>query len=395
MAQDLQALLEELTTYPATEQPFLSLYLDLRPDGNGRRTEMLQTLEQSLDMIRDQIKARDGNLQSFDADRERIMDYVNTEAPVDAQAVAIFACDAEGLWYTTPLQAPVETHIFEGRYPHVFDLARVIDDYETYAVVLADSQESRIFVVTLNSAEKVGETESDEEIKRFQAGGWGQMLFQRRTENVIKAHTREIADKLGRLMKRYDVQHVIIAGNDSIKGAVLGSLPKQIQEKLVDYINMDITANMQQIMETIEPLMREVEHEQEADDVDTLEAQVNTKGGLGVIGVEDTAMALSKGQVRLLIMLQDFHATGSLNPQTQFVYGRMYSKDPFDGSDLETVNLREAFPARAAQTGATVQIVEANEYLAAHEGVGALLWYRDDVQQPQQQEEQADLQRGG
>ena len=378
MAVQLQSVLEELTAYPSTEYPFLSLYLDLTPDGNGRRPVLLQ-LQQEFDLIADRIRERGTGQDSFDADRQRVMDYLNNDAPLDVRSVAIFACDAEGIWQTHPLQAPIETHIVEDRYPHVFTLARLIDDYETYAVVLADSQESRIFVVSLNEAERVGSTTADEEIRRFSAGGWAQMLFQRRTDNIIKAHTKEIAGKLGRLMRRYDVQHVIIAGNDSVKGMVLDSLPKPIQEKLVDFIRLDIQSNMQSIMETIEPMMREVEQAQEAEDVDALEAEVNTIGGLGVIGVADTAMALSKGQVRLLIMQRDFQALGSRNPNSGFLFAGMPQHDPYDGSELEQVDLHEAFTAKAAQQGATIQIVEAHQYLADHQGVGALLWYRDDA----------------
>src|SRR3712207_2459046 len=135
------------------------------------------------------------------------------------------------------------------------------------------------------------------------------MLFQRRTENVIKAHTKDIADKLGRLIKRYDVQHVIIAGNDSIKGIVMNTLPDQIKDKLVDYINLDITSNLPSIMEVIEPMMREVEHEQEAEAVAELEAEVGGQN-LGVVGIGETSMALTKGQVRTLIMHQNFQGRG-------------------------------------------------------------------------------------
>lgn len=395
MATDLQAVLEELTGYPSTDQPFLSVYLDMRPDGNGRRTEMLQTLEQEFERIAASIKNRSGNLESFESDRQRIMEYVNRDAPLDVQGLAIFACNAEGIWQELPLNVPVPNEIVEDRYAHVFNLARILDDYETYAVVLADAEESRIFVISLNRAEKAAETESYDEVKRFEAGGWGQMLFQRRMENVVRAHTKEIADKLSRLIKRYDVQHVIIAANDSIKGHVRASLSKDIQDRLVDLINLDVTSNIQEMMQAIEPLMREVERQQEAEDVDTLEAQVNTKGGMGVIGIADTALALSKGQVRLLIMHQNFQAPGSLNPNTNFLYAGVQQKDPFDGSDLESVDLREAFIARSQQQGATVQIVEANDYLEQHEGVGALLWYRDDVKQPQQLEgQQSSMEHG-
>lgn len=393
MATNLQAVLEEMTAYPSTEQPFLSVYVDLTPDGNGRRPA-LQILEQDFERIAAQVKARGTGLDSLEADRQRIMDYINTEVPVEARGLIIFACDAEGVWQAVPVQVPVETQLVEDRFAHTFNLARIVDDYETYAVVLVDSQESRIFVVSLNEAEQAGGSEAADEIRRFEAGGWAQMLFQRRIDNVIKAHTRDMADQLNRIIKRHDVKHVVLAGSDSIKGAVRDSLPKQVQEMVVDFVHLDLTANIQSILESIEPLMRDVERQQEAADVDTLEAQVNTKGGLAVIGVENTAMALSKGQVRQLIMHQGFQTLGSRNPNSGFLYQGMHQKDPFDGTELEQVDLREAFTAAAMQTGGTVQIVEANEYLEQNGGVGAILWYRDDVVQPHQEPEQSVFQRG-
>jgi len=369
-----------LTGQPSTEHPYLSVYVDWVPDGNGQRPA-LRILEGELAVIAERIKERDGNLESFETDRQRIVDYLNTEAPDDAQGIAIFACDAESIWEPIPLQLTVETSVVEDRYPHTFKLAHIMDDFETYAVVLADSQQSRIFVIALNEAEHAGRTEADEEIKRFQAGGWAQMLFQRRTDNIIKAHTKDIADRLGRIMKRYNVQHVIIAGNDSIKGMVLDSLPKTIQDKLVDFINLDMTTNMKTIMETVEPMMREVELEQEADELAQLVEQTESEN-LGVAGVAETAMALTKGQVRTLFMHQTFMATGGECPNCGTIRAGLRPTCPYDGTEMQTVDLREIFTARAMQQGSAIQIVEASEYLDQHEGVGALLRYRDSGEAP-------------
>jgi peptide subunit release factor 1 (eRF1) len=135
-------------------------------------------------------------------------------------------------------------------------------------------------------------------------------------------------------------------------------------------------------MDAIEPLMREVERQQEADDVQDLQANVATQPGLGVIGIEATALALSKGQVRTLLILGDFHAAGRRNPNSGFLYTGVRTTDPYDGSALEPVELREAFTALAVQSSTEMQVVESDAYLAEHEGVGAVLWY-NDTQQPQ------------
>lgn len=381
MTNEIQSALEELTAYPSTDYPFLSVYLDWRPDGNGNR-QAEQILRQELDRIAERVPGSGEHYDSFNADRERIENYLNVDAPKDAQGIAIFACNAEGVWQTVETQVPFETQIIEDRYPYTFQLARALDDHETFAVVLAEGAESRIFVIALDAVQHVSETESSEPIKRFQAGGWAQMLFQRRTENLIKAHTQDIGNELQRIIKRYDVQHVIIAGNDSIKGAVMENMPTIVQERLVDYISLDPHSNLKAIIDQIEPMMQEVEREQEADDIQDLQDSVATKPGLGVVGIEDTAMALSKGQVRQLFMLQDFTAQGRRNPNSGFLYTGLRDKDPYDGSELEPVELREAFTALAVQANVDIQVVESDEYLAEHDGVGAILWY-SDVQQPQ------------
>ena len=51
---------------------------------------------------------------------------------------------------------------------------------------------------------------------------------------------------------------------------------------------------------------------------------------------------------------------------------------PYDGAEMRPVELREAFTIRAVQQSADVQIIEASDYLAEHDGVGALLRYRDE-----------------
>jgi len=353
----------------------------MQPNIQGIRFQT-QELRQELDAIASRVPGSGPHHDSFLADRDRIMNYVDNDLPDEAQGVAIFACNGEGIWQTLELHVPVQTQIVEDRYPYTFQLARILDDYETFAVVLAEGQDARIFVMALNQMERVVETEASEEIKRFSAGGDAEMLLQRRTENIIKAHTEDIATELERMMKRYDVQHVVIASNDSIKGAVMDSLSQTIKDKLVDYINMDPRTNLQAILDTVGPMIMEAERKQEADAVVDLQNNLATQPGLGVTGIEATAMALSKGQVRTLLMLGDFQAAGRRNPNSGFLYTGLRTTDPYDGSELEPVELREAFTALAVQSKTEIQVVESDEYLAEHEGVGAVLWY-NDAQQPQ------------
>ncbi len=377
METHLQSVLQELTAYPGADYPFLSIYLDWTPDGNGKRPSV-RILEDELATVAARMAGDAAYRDGLEADRQRIIDYLNREAPKAARGIVIFACHDQGVWMALPLQAPVATRIVVDRYSHTFELARLIDDHQTCAVVLAEGQEARIFVISLNDAEQVAETEASEKIKRFDQGGQAQMLFQRRTDNLIKAHTKDIATQLEKVIARYDVRHVIIAGNDSIKGMVMDALTPPITSRLVDYIHLDPNSNIKVILETIEPMLQAAERRQEADLLAELEKQATARGGLGALGVADTALALSKGQVQTLLMLQDFRGDGGECINCGTLRAGQRDTCPYDGAAMRPVDLREAFTARAVQQSADVQIIEASDYLVAHEGIGALLRYRDE-----------------
>jgi peptide subunit release factor 1 (eRF1) len=377
MTQELQHTLEELTALPSTELPFLSIYLDMAPDGSNTRQGLI-ILEQELRRLADRYEAHTPEQASFEADRARILDYVRRGVPDEVRGVAIFACHGAGVWRTVELQIRLDTEISVDRYPRVFHLARLVDDYETCAVVLASGQNASIVVFALDRVTPAASTEAPEKIKRFQQGGTAQMMFQRRTDNLIKAHIKEIGARLAQVVERYNVAHIVFAGNDSIKGIVLDTLDEHLKARILDYVALDPRSNLGAVREAIAPLLEQAERQQEQSDLDALADQLATVGGLAVAGKADTALALSKGQVRTLVMLHSFGGTGGECTTCNTLRAGDRSRCPYDGGEMRPVELREAFLARAMQQGSRVQIVRSSDLLDQHEGVGAMLYYRDD-----------------
>jgi peptide subunit release factor 1 (eRF1) len=379
MATDLQTTLQQLTTLSSSEFPFLSIYVDWTTDSSGKRPA-LRVVEEALDALAASVAGEPDKRESFAMDRERIATYLNQAAPREARGLAIFACAGENIWQALALQIAVETQTYADRYPHVFELARICDDYETYAVLLADGQHSNIFVFALREAELAGETEANEQISRHDQGGQAQMLLQRRTANVIRAHHKDTAAELDRVIDEYNIQHLIVSTNDSVKGSLMGELSQKAKDLLVDTVNFDKGAvNEAQILAALDPIMHEVERRQEAAAIARLEEQ-NYAGGLAVAGVNATAQALVKGQVHTLIISQGFQMAGGECPNCGLLRAGKRQKCPLDGSDMQPVELREAFTARAIQTSADVQVIEQSDYLDQYEGVGALLRYLETEQ---------------
>lgn len=84
--------------------------------------------------------------------------------------------------------------------------------------------------------------------------------------------------------------------------------------------------------------------------------------------------------MRVLVLHKTFTAQGRMNPSSGFLFAGGYLNDPYDGSKLVEVDLREAFVSRALGQGASIEVVDDSGYLAWNSGVGALLHYRDDQQ---------------
>jgi peptide chain release factor subunit 1 len=374
-----QSILQALAAYPSADNPFLSIYLDWKPDGNRKRPS-LRLLEDKLATVAGRMAGDAVYRDGFAADRERIMTYLNREAPKDAQSIMIFACHDQGIWTTLPLQVAIDTTIVVDRYPHLFQLARLIGDHEQCAVVLAEGQEARIFVIGLDDAGQIAETEAAEKIKRFDQGGQAQALFQRRTDNLIKAHMRDLAAQLEHVIARHNVQHVIIAGNDSIKGMVMDSLTAPITTRLIDYIHLEPNSNMKTILETVGPMLHEAVRRKKADRLAALEKQATALGGLSALGIAETALALSKGQVQTLLMLQNLSGTGGECINCGMLRAGQRGTCPYDGGKMRPVELREAFILRALQQSADIEIIDSSDYLMAHEAAGAILRYRDESQ---------------
>jgi peptide subunit release factor 1 (eRF1) len=374
----LSATLRALADEPRDEHLILSVYVDRSVDNTGQ-FQSDAALNQEFDRIAAELGPRGDVVSSFQADRAAIARYLDTEAPGEARGIAIFACSARGIWAPIPLMVPVETHVAADPYPHVFQLARLIDDHEPFIVAVAEGQEADIYALAIDSMEHVERTVASEEINRVQVGGWSQARYQRHTAFMIHTHLKDMADTIGKAVERYGARHIIVAGNDAIKGQVRAALPDNLQEMLVDYVPHERVERVEELFERMEPLMTEVEARQEQEILARLEDRLATKGGLAMAGVADVTQALMKGQVDTLLIRADFAGAGGECPSCGLLRAGGRDTCPYDGSELQPIDLREGLALHTLRQAGAIEICGADDALAAHGGVAALLRFRDDV----------------
>jgi peptide subunit release factor 1 (eRF1) len=381
MTMRIQQALRDLGSIQHSEHPVLSVYLDWVVDSSGQR-QALTVLGRELDRVAAERSDEGDSRASFEADRARIEAYLATEAPKEARSLAIFACNASGLWGAIPLPVALETQVLVAATPQLFTLARVVDDYEPFAVAVAEGQEAQIYVLSLEGSTQVDDTEAREEINRVKVGGWSQLRYHNHTGFVLQLHMNDMATALQDAVDRYHAQHVVILANDSIKGNIRKALPAQLQERVVELGAHQRTDDPEQLFAALAPLMESVEREQEQALLERLADQLASKGGLAFAGEQDVAQALLKGQVDTLVLSADYAGgPGAECPTCGLLRPGQRQRCPYDGSEMRPVELREALVGHTLRQGGRVEVVGIEGALVEHGGVAALLRFRDDLQQ--------------
>src|SRR6476620_850327 len=193
----LAAQLDRVASLDSGPFPVVSLYLNLQPDQHGRdnfEPFLRKTLAERI-----RTYGADGpERKSLEQDAEKIRAYVNgVDAAVNG--LAVFSCSGADFFEAVTVAAPVGEHrLYISEQPHLYPLARLLDDYPRYAVVLADTHLARIFVVAGNTVVQTEQVEGTK-TRRHKMGGWSQARYQRHIENFHAQHAKEVVDALARI----------------------------------------------------------------------------------------------------------------------------------------------------------------------------------------------------
>jgi hypothetical protein len=162
---DIEKTISRLAGFEPSPFPVLSLYLRAERDGAGH-DRFLEIARKQLNRKVKTYPTGSDERKSFEADQERILALLESEdedVRPQGEALAIFACDGEGLFEVLELDAELKvSKLVAAAKPDLFQLAWLSDRFSRYAVVLADSQGARIFVFGLGALVDEGERRSRE-----------------------------------------------------------------------------------------------------------------------------------------------------------------------------------------------------------------------------------------
>jgi peptide subunit release factor 1 (eRF1) len=347
LATPLREQLDSLALFEPCPWPVVSLYLDLRPDQHGR--------DRYADFLRKALPDRMGSFKgearaSLERDAEKIQKFIDGQLEASSNGLAIFACSAvNDYFHALQLEAPIDEHwLFIGKVPHLYPLARLIDQYPRYGAVLVDTNSARLFVFSLGAADKTDRV-TNVKTRKSSTGGWSQARYQRHAENFHLHHMKEVVAVLDRMVRDENLDKIIVSADDKARPLFMEQLPKHLADKIVDVVSLDMkTPDHQVLTETMDALRQ---HDADTD-VERVDQMISAwaAGGLAVVGPKPTMEALQIQQVEELLIADRPNADLS-QESNEFIRG-------------------------AHQNGARVRFIEDRELLANVGGVGALLRFK-------------------
>ena len=371
-----QRLLDKLLEFEPASSPVISLYLDARVDEHGKRT-FLPFVRKQLGERAKTYEVHTPERESFDKDAARIMAHLANGIVPTVNGLAFFACaGANNYFEVGAFDAPFERNrLLVSDRPHVYPLARLIDQYRRYAVVLADRNRAQIFVFASGRAVKERSIENVK-TKHTSVGGWSQARYQRHEENYHLHHVKEVVDRLERTVKEDNIEHIILAGDEETVIPLLQEqLPQELSEKVIDALSLGIDTPEHELLEETLKAFRVHDSLIDMQKVERLLNEYRADD-LGVAGVPETLAALSNGQVEEMLIVTSPEKLQYDKEEVEKVL-RLYDTDGQLPPELDQRTVADELVRRAnLLSSARVTFIEDDTRLQQLGGVGGLLRYR-------------------
>ena len=253
--------------------------------------------------------------------------------------------------------------------PHIFGLARIQDQYQRHAVLLADTNSGRTF--TFGLGKTLGEqTVSNTKMRDMtEVGRWSRAKEDSRQDNYRMQHASELIEQLNQVVRSEQIDAIILAGDEVVLPTLRDQLTPYLAERVVATLPLDIRTPEHEIRAASHAALREHDTRSDKERVRTMLDHYHS-GGRAAGGVHDVLAALSKGQVDELfvsVLLDEQY------PDSEDFGALADSLIPAEGT--LRVNVADVLVSRAVQTGARITFIEDDALLNEFGGTAATLRY--------------------
>ncbi len=360
---DLDGSLRRLAALPPSgETPYLTVYLDWRPD--GERPHLRQSVTEAANAAAAIVASeekRSASLQSLESDIDAITDALKRELDPSAQGVLVVSNSGQGVFEMEQLGVPVETSVAVGPIPALKRLAQLVEDYPLHALLQADQDTAILSFISEDLVSGSVTVKGSLYPRKQASGGLSQRRYQARADERVQAFAKSVAEEVRRALDETGCRRLILAVSEVMEPALREAFHQTVTEKVIGSFRIDIDAPFNEALEKGRPIGVDFERRREAEQVANLLDAIPAGNGVG--GTVDVLTALRNGQVHRLIMTRRYEEQGWIDPAMQvFGLGDLPADHPAGGDlgAIVAVQLEEEMIRQAVQSGSQIEIVKGN-----------------------------------
>ncbi len=198
------------------------------------------------------------------------------------------------------LPVAVEPAAYLDNSPFLLPAARLLDDFEAYAVVYADHARAAIYLAALGKLKE--ESKLRGEIKNHvRKGGWSQQRYERRRDKEIHYYCRAMLEKLTELVESERLRRIVLAGDRILLGELEKHMAPGMRKQVVCRLPMEGKKEPHEIFRQTLSSAADQERREERWLLDAIRNE-HGAGGRAVVGPADTLAALNQKRVRWLLI---------------------------------------------------------------------------------------------
>jgi rubrerythrin len=305
----LDEFVQSLVKVNPGKNSFLSTYLDLRPEGRGKKLHSI-FLKNRMSELAQIFPAHSREQALLARDIKRVQKYVEEKLDPSWKGIALFACAAEDFFLPIPLPLPPENEMALSYRPHLFSLMGQAGLFRPYAIIAADSRQARLFWIQDGRLTKQRALVWEEEhTTRFGRMGLSLQKFQRHIQEHTRQRMKEAVENLLKWAGRDKMEYLFTITEEGMEGEMKKHLPLSLKKKQASLSRVDSRDPDHKILsaafEAIQALSRER--------AESLARQLLEEAqplGKATAGPEPTLSALQSHQVERLVLDRRFQAEG-------------------------------------------------------------------------------------
>ncbi|PAP77622.1 Vms1/Ankzf1 family peptidyl-tRNA hydrolase [Rubrivirga marina] len=358
--------LRELADLAGPERAFLTVYLDAADDPS--------VLDARFTRIRTLLADEPEELEHFEESLALAREMIDTHDAPEGGALAVYASWAADLRLAYALPEPVGTKVWMGDAPFLRPAFELLDEHETYAVVVLDNEKARIYLVSADEVDEEGRVRGDVK-NRVKKGGWSQKRYARRREKQIETYATELADGLAALHAERPFARLVLVGSNEPVQALTAALRTDLKDKLVGTTSVDGNASDADALEAAADLAEAGERQSEQELWHAIREQ-GVGPGLAAFGATSVWNALRAARAESVLVDREADLAGTkCRACEHVVHGTPQTCGACGSKDVFRVDLVETVTEQAARTGAEVDFADPFDALTEVGGIAALLRY--------------------